>query len=409
MSIPTEIQQHRRDEARRILTAPAARLDHVRPSRIRAIFDRAAELERAGERIIHFEIGRPDFDTPQVAKDATAEALTDGLVHYGPNAGLAQLRESIAANLLGRYGLRYRATDEVLVTVGANEAVFLAIAAFCGPGDEVVIPVPSWPAYEACVRLAGATPVLLPLSAADGYRVDPDALAAVMTDRTRMVTLCSPHNPTGAVIEPGRAELIADVLRGTRTLLLSDEIYSELVYGDVEFVSPATVSDLYERTLVVGGFAKAYAMDGWRLGWLAGPADLVHPALRVRQFTTTCPPTFTQLGGAAALESAGAEREAMRREFESRRNTALQMLAMQDVFTTPRPDGAFYLYLSYPERLGSADDLALRLLEERHIALVPGTAFDIDGGGHALRLSYACDIADLREGIGRLVAFAAEL
>jgi aminotransferase len=391
------------------LARPADRLDEVRPSRIRVIFDRATELERQGTKVLHFEIGRPDFDTPEVAKEATTQAMAAGRVHYGPNSGLPELREAIARNLVDRNGLTYRPSDEILVTVGANEAVFLAIMAFCGPGDEVVIPVPAWPAYEACVRLAGATPVLLPLTEANGYKIEPQALAAVMTERTRMVTICTPHNPTGSVIEPDRAAQIADVLHGTRALLLSDEIYSELVYGTDPFVSPAAVADLYQRTLVVGGFAKAYAMDGWRLGWLAGPAELVRPALRVRQFTTTCPPTFTQLGGVAALDHAAGEREAMRREFERRRGVALDLLAGQDAFTTAAPDGAFYLYLRYPERFGPADDLALRLLEEHHIALVPGTAFDIHGGNHALRLSYACGVDDLREGIGRLVAAASTL
>lgn len=251
------------------------------------------------------------------------QALRDGRVHDGPNAGLPELRAAISPHLERRQKLSYRPADEVLVTVGANEAVFLAIMAFCGPGDEVVIPVPSWPAYEACVRLAGATPVMLALSEGDGYKVDPTALAAAMSERTRMVTLCTPHNPTGAVLDRGRIEQIAAVLRGSNALLLSDEIYSELVYDGSEFVSPAAVADLYARTLVVGGFAKAWSVDGWRLGWLAGPAELVRPALRVRQFTTTCPPTFTQMGGVAALEDADAEREAMRVEFETRRGTWL--------------------------------------------------------------------------------------
>lgn len=386
------------------LAQPAARLAEIKPSPIRAVFDRADELERSGERVIHLEIGRPDFDTPDVAKQRATQAIADGKVHYGPNAGQPELRAAISRYLARRHGLTYREADEVLVTVGANEAVFLAIMAFCGPGDEVVVPVPAWSAYVACVRLAGARPVVLPLRAEDGYQVDPDALAAVMTPRTRMVVLCTPHNPTGAVTGPRRLAAVADVVRGTRALVLSDEIYAELVYGEHRHTSPAAVAGLRHRTLVVGGFAKAYAMDGWRLGWLAGPPELVRPALRVRQFTTICPTTFAQLGGAAALDEGGAEREAMRREFGRRRDAALEVLSRQNVLSPGDPGGAFYMYLSYPERLGPSDELSRRLLEERRVAVVPGTAFDADGGKHALRISYACGIDDLREGLNRLVA-----
>jgi aspartate/methionine/tyrosine aminotransferase len=385
------------------LAEPASRLAEIKPSPIRAIFDRATELERAGERIIHLEIGRPDFDTPEAAKQRAAQAIADGKVHYGPNAGQPELRDAISRYLARRHGLHYSPDGEVLVTIGANEAVFLAITAFCGPGDEVVVPVPAWSAYVACVRLAGATPVELPLSAEDGYQVDPDALASVMTPRTRMMVLCTPHNPTGAVTDSERLAKVADVVRDTRALVLSDEIYGELVYDEHRHVSPASVADLRHRTLVVGGFAKAYAMDGWRLGWLAGRAELVRPALRIRQFTTICPTTFAQLGAAAALDEADADRESMRQEFGRRRRAALDVLARQEILSPGQPNGAFYMYLSYPERLGPADELAWRLLEEHHVAVVPGTAFDDEGGKHALRISYACSIDDLLEGLNRII------
>ena len=385
------------------LARPAARLDDIKPSPIRAIFDRATELERSGERVIHLEIGRPDFDTPEVAKQRATQAIADGKVHYGPNAGQPELRSAISRYLDRRHNLTYSPDGEVLVTIGANEAVFLAIMAFCGPGDEVVIPVPAWSAYVACVRLAGATPVLLPLNAKDGYQVNPAALAAVMTERTRMVILCTPHNPTGAVTEPERLARVADVVRGTRALVLSDEIYAELVYDEHRHISPAAVADLRHRTLVVGGFAKAYAMDGWRLGLARGPGRTVRPALRIRQFTTICPTTFAQLGGAAALDEADAEREAMRQEFGRRRDAALEVLGGQDILSPGQPGGAFYMYLSYPDRLGPSDELAWRLLEEQHIAVVPGTAFDADGGKHSLRISYACGIDDVREGLSRIL------
>lgn len=389
---------------------PASRLDDVQPSQIRAIFDLAGKLESEGHDVLHFEIGRPDFDTPEVVKQAASAALDAGRVHYGPNPGTIELRQTIAESVQEQLGLSYSADGEVLVTIGANEAVFLAITAFCNPGDEVIIPVPAWPAYEACVRLAGATPVFLPLKESDGYAVNPEDLARAITPRTRMIVVCTPHNPTGAILDHARIEAIADIIRGTNILVLSDEIYSQLTYGEATHVSPATVADLRDRTLIVNGFAKAYAMDGWRLGWLTGPEELVRPALRVRQFTTTCPPTFTQDAAVAALTKTDEQRALMRQAFADRRAAAMELLAEQEVFSAPEEGGAFYLYLRYPERLGPADELALRLLKERKIALVPGSAFDPTGGGkHSLRFSYACSLDDVREGISRLVSFAEEL
>lgn len=390
----------------RLLGEPARRLSGSTPSKIREIFNRAAALEADGTRVVHLEIGRPDFDTPQVVKDAAAAALDAGRVHYGPNAGTPELREAIAQTLTTTSGIPYDPRSEVLVTVGAREAVSLAIMAFCNPGDEVIIPVPAWPAYEASVQLAGATPVFLPLDPATGYVLDPARVRALLTSRTRMVVVCTPHNPTGALIDSTRLSGLADALRGTDVLVLADEIYSELVYDDASHAPVAAVSDLRERTITVGGFAKAYAMDGWRLGWLAGPRALVTPALRVRQFTTTCPPTFVQDAAVVALRETGKEREHMRHVFAQRRRAALDILATQSALHVTPPGGAFYLYLSYPEGLGTADGFAVRLLNEAHVAVVPGTAFDPTGAGeHSLRISYACSIGDVREGIARLVRY----
>ncbi|WAJ32993.1 pyridoxal phosphate-dependent aminotransferase [Arthrobacter sp. FX8] len=383
---------------------PAGRLEHIKPSPIRAIFDKAAAMESAGEKIYHFEIGRPDFDTPQVAKDAAAASLGRGEVHYGPNAGTMDLRTAIAEYLQDRRGTSYDPLSEVIVTIGANEAVFLALMAFCGPGDEVIVPVPAWAHYQSCIRLAGATPVPVMLDAADNFRLDLEAIGAAITERTKMVIICTPNNPTGGVATAEEINQLAAVLEPTDALLMSDEIYADLVYEDARHQSPAAVSSLRERTLVIGGFAKAFAMDGWRLGWLAGPRELITPALRVRQYTTVCAPTFLQPGAAAALREARGDAEAMRREFEVRRQAGLQILHGIPGVTVSQPDGAFYFYLTYsPEIAEPAEQLALRLLEEQHVAVVPGTAFDPDGGTHAIRISYACHIDDLIEGLNRVV------
>ncbi|HEY3686254.1 MAG TPA: aminotransferase class I/II-fold pyridoxal phosphate-dependent enzyme [Streptosporangiaceae bacterium] len=381
----------------------AGRLRDIRPSPIRAVFDRAHELEAAGTPIVHLEIGRPDFDTPAGIKRAATAALDAGAVHYGPNAGVPELRAAISDHLHGRDGVRYAAAGGVLVTIGANEAVFLAVMAYCGPGDEVIVPVPAWAHYAECVRLAGATPVPLPLDPASGYRLDPDALAAACTPRTRMIVVCTPNNPTGTVADRATLERVAEVVAGTDALVLSDEIYAELVYDGAEHVSPASVGALGERTLTVGGLAKSHAMDGWRIGWLAGPPDLVRPALRVRQFTTVCPTTFTQAGAVHALRESAAESAAMRAAFAERRRAGLDLLAGQDVLSVSPSDGAFYFYLRYPDTFEPAEQLVWRLLEERHVAVVPGTAF-APADRHAFRVSYACDIDDLRTGLTRVIA-----
>ncbi|WP_458106693.1 pyridoxal phosphate-dependent aminotransferase [Arthrobacter sp. R3-55] len=382
----------------------ADRLRDIGPSPIRAIFDKAAALEAAGEKVYHFEIGRPDFDTPQVAKDAAAASLDRGEVHYGPNAGTIDLREAISGYLQERRGTIYDPGTEVLVTIGANEAVFLALMAFCGPGDEVIFPVPAWAHYESCIRLAGATPVPVRLDADNDYRLDIDAIAAAITPATRMVILCTPNNPTGGVATAEEIEKLANVLEPTDALLMSDEIYADLVYDEIRHQSPAAVGNLRERTLVIGGFAKAFAMDGWRLGWLAGPKELITPALRVRQYTTVCAPTFLQPGAAAALRHAGPEAETMRIQFQERRKAGLKILTGIPGVTVSQPDGAFYFYLTYtPETAEPAEQLALRLLDEQRVAVVPGTAFDPDGGTHSIRISYACHIDDLTEGLRRIV------
>lgn len=382
----------------------ADRLRDIGPSPIRAIFDKAAALEAAGEKVYHFEIGRPDFDTPQVAKDAAAASLDRGEVHYGPNAGTLDLRKAISGYLQERRGTSYDPGTEVLVTIGANEAVFLALMAFCGPGDEVIFPVPAWAHYDSCIRLAGATPVPVRLDADNDYRLDIDAIAAAITPATRMVILCTPNNPTGGVATAGEIEKLATVLEPTDALLMSDEIYADLVYDEIRHQSPAAVGNLRERTLVIGGFAKAFAMDGWRLGWLAGPKELITPALRVRQYTTVCAPTFLQPGAAAALRHAGPAAETMRTQFQERRKAGLKILTGVPGVTVSQPDGAFYFYLTYtPETAEPAEQLALRLLEEQRVAVVPGTAFDPDGGTHSIRISYACHIDDLTEGLRRTV------
>ncbi len=398
------VQESQQVPLNKFVAAPAARLADVPPSRIRVIFDRAHELEEQGIHVYHLEIGRPDFDTPALIKRATVEALDAGAVHYAPNRGIPQLLRAIAAKLSRDSGLTYAPADEIVVTIGANEAVWIAMMAFVDPGDEVIIPTPAWPHYAQCVRLAGGVPVVLQLDENDDWRIDPEALGRLITPRTRMVVLCTPQNPTGAVLDRPRLEAIAAMLEGTNVVALSDEIYEHLIYDGARHVSPASISGMRERTLLVSGFAKAYAMDGWRLGYLAGPRDLVTWALRVHQYTTVCAPTFEQYGAAAALDGPQDDRERMVAEFARRRRALLDILGDQDVVTYSKADGAFYIWLNYPASAPTASEIAMGLLEEQHVAVVPGTAFD-SGQEHGLRIAYAAPLEDVTEGIRRLIDY----
>jgi aspartate/methionine/tyrosine aminotransferase len=384
------------------LLRPADRLADVEASRIRRIFERAHEIEAAGDPVIHFEIGRPDFDTPAHIKAATHAALDAGHVHYSSNAGIPELRRAIADKFVRDGGANYSPDDEIIVTVGAGEAVSLAMMALLNPGDEVIIPTPAWPHYAETARLAGARPVCLPLDRSTGYRLHPEAVRAALTDRSRMLVVCSPNNPTGTLVSTETLKELADVLAGTDVVVLADEIYEYLVYEEARHVCAAGIPNLRDRTVVVGGLAKAYAMDGWRLGWLAGPRELVRWALRVRQYTTVCAPTFLQYGAVAALAGDQRPREEMRAEFARRRAAALEVLQAQDVLHVSGAEGAFYLYVTYDPQLPPATQLALDLLETCHVALVPGVAFG-PGQDHAFRIAYSCPIDDVVEGIGRVV------
>jgi aminotransferase len=390
------------------LGRPSARLSTIPASPIRRIFDRAHELEEGGAHVYHLEIGRPDFDTPDHIKRAAIDALDAGFVHYSSNWGIPRLRQAIAQKLARDNGLAYSPDDEIIVTVGANEAVLLAMLAFLDPGDEIIIPIPAWPHYAQCARLAGAVPVAVSLSPDDGYQVEPSQIAPLITRRTRMVVVCTPHNPTGAVVDRAHLKALARLLRPTPIIVLADEIYEYLVYDGAVHLSPGAVEDLRDRTLLVGGFAKAYAMDGWRLGYLAGPRDLMKWAIRVHQYTTVCATTFAQHGAVAAIDGPQDRRVAMIADFGARRAAVHAALDQQRVVTYVPTRGAFYVYVRYARAAPTADELALTLLEERHVAIVPGSAFG-PGQSHAFRLSYSCSIADAVEGTRRLTEFIREL
>jgi aspartate aminotransferase len=380
----------------------------MRPSATLAVSARAKALKRAGRPVIELSAGEPDFPTPEPIRRAGIEAIEEGFTCYTPNPGMPELREAIVARLEADYGLRY-GPGQVICSNGAKQSVAQALMVLLRPGDEVLIPAPYWVSYPEMVRLAGGEPVVVPTSAADGYRLTPEALEGALTERTRVLVLNSPSNPTGAVYSREEFEALAQVLRAhPEVLVLSDEIYAQVVY-DAEHVAVASLPGLFERTVTVNGFSKAYAMTGWRLGYLAGPQWLVTAADTVQGQLTSAPSSISQKAGIAALEMDPGPVREMVRAFRERRDFVLGALAEIPGVVCPRPEGAFYVFPDVSAVLGrtapdgraldSSEALCLYLLEACDVALVPGEAF---GDAAGLRISYAASMEDLREAMRRI-------
>ena len=382
----------------------------MRPSATLAISARAKAMRREGRDVIALSAGEPDFPTPAPIVEAAHQALRDGRFGYTPNAGIPELREAIAQKLRDENGLDVEAA-QVLCSNGAKQSVAQAILAVCQPGDEVLIPAPYWVSYPEMARLAGAEPVALEATSEAGYKVTPADLDAAITDRTRVLVLNSPSNPTGAVYGPDELEALAAVLRRhPHVLVVSDEIYEYVVF-DAVFRSFASLDGMAERTATVNGFSKGYAMTGWRLGYLAGPAWWVGAAAKVQSQFTSGPNAVTQYAALAAFTMGPEPVRRMVAAFRERRDAVLARLRDLDGVTCPRPEGAFYLFpdvsAAYGHRTpGGAEvtgsqDLCAYLLEEHEVALVPGEAFGADAG---VRLSYASDLDTLLRACDRIGA-----
>jgi aspartate aminotransferase/aspartate/glutamate/aspartate-prephenate aminotransferase len=386
------------------------RVAAMQPSATLAMSARAKELRRAGNPVISLSAGEPDFDTPAPISEAGIAAIREGFTNYTENAGMLPLREAICAKLERDNGLTYT-PDQVLCSNGAKQSVALGIHVLSEPGDEVLIPAPYWVSYPEMTRFAGAEPVVVPTTADDGYKLSPDALDAALTDQTRLIVLCSPSNPTGAVYTPDELAALADVIRKYDDLyVLSDEIYEHVTF-DVKHVSFASLPGMKERTITVNGFSKAYAMTGWRLGYLAAPKPIVQAAAKIQGQFTSAPSSISQKAGVAALEmDMGPVRE-MVAAFRERRDAVLERLNAIDGVHCPTPGGAFYLFPEVADYFGTtapdgrsidtSEDLCFYLLEEHNVALVPGGAF---GGPNGLRLSYASSMEDLDTALDRIEA-----
>ena len=374
-------------------------LSDIKPSGIRKFFDLLSNMDG----VTALTVGQPDFVTPWHIREAAIASLEQGKTYYTSNAGTAELREAISAYMSRRFSLKYDAKSEIFVTVGGSEAIDVAIRALINPGDEVILPTPSFVCYGPIAKMAGATVVELPTYARDGFKLTPDALRAAITPKTKMLILPYPGNPTGAVLRREELEAIAEVLSDTNIAVLSDEIYAELTYGE-RHVSIASIDGMRERTILVSGFSKAYAMTGWRLGYVCAPAPLLSQMLKLHQYAIMCAPTASQFAAVEAMNNGDGDVAEMCAEYNRRRAfiyEGLRSIGLDSVL----PEGAFYIFPSI-EKFGlSSEEFCERLLYEEKCAIVPGTAFGDAGEGFA-RISYAYStkhIADALEKIERFV------
>lgn len=377
----------------------AARINRLGTESAFDVLTKAQELERQGRDVVHLEIGEPDFDTATHIKEAAASALAKGETHYGPAAGIWPLREAIAVHAGRRRGVRLH-PDQVVVTPGAKPIIFFSVLALVEPGDEVLVPDPGFPIYASVVEFVNGRAVPLPLREQAGFRFDPDELRARITPRTRMLILNSPQNPTGGVLTRGDMEAVASIAQDHRLWVLSDEIYGGLIY-EGEHVSILSFPELAERTILVDGFSKFYAMTGWRLGYGVVPRPLAPVLARLQTNCTSCTATFVQWAGLAALEGPQDGPAAMLEEFRRRRAVAVERLTRIEGVRCQPPAGAFYAFPRVEAPGLTSQQIADALLAEYGVALLPGTAFG--GGGEGfLRLSFATAIDRLEEGIRRM-------
>ena len=381
------------------LLAPAAQA--MRPSGIRKFFDLATEMPHC----ISLGVGEPDFKTPWSVRDAGIRSLEQGRTKYTANAGLKELRAEICRYLERRFDLKYE-VPQILVTVGGSEAIDLAIRALVKPGDEVIIPEPCFVCYEPITQLTGGVPVHIATRAEDEFRLTAEQLKAAITPRTKLVIFPYPNNPTGAVMGARDLEEIAAVLRDTNIMVLSDEIYSELTYGLDRHVSFASIPGMAERTIVVNGFSKSYAMTGWRLGYAAGPEPIIKVMTKIHQSCIMSAPTTSQYAAITALRQCDDQIEMMRDEYNRRRRYVVKALNEMGL-TCFEPRGAFYVFPSIQVSGLTSEEFCERLLREKEVAIIPGDAFGASGEGYA-RISYAYSVDHLETAMHRIKAFLQE-
>lgn len=376
---------------------------NMKPSGIRKFFDIAGTMKD----VISLGVGEPDFPTPWQIRKAGIESLEQSHTRYTSNRGLESLCRGITAYIERKYHLTYDSATEVLVTVGGSEAIDACIRAVVCPGDEVIIPQPSYVCYEPITQLAGGVPVIIETKAENDFKLTPEELRAAITPRTKALILPYPCNPTGAIMEKEDLEAIAAVLRDTNIVIISDEIYAELTFGGKPHVSIASIDGMQERTLLVNGFSKTFSMTGWRLGYACGPAELVRQILKIHQYAIMCAPTTSQYAAIEALRRCDADVESMREEYDMRRRLIVNGFCELGL-TCREPKGAFYAFPCIKSSGLSSDEFCEKLLYAKHVAIVPGTAFGRGGEGF-VRASYCYSTEHIKEALKRIGEFLEEI
>lgn len=374
-------------------------IQKIAPSGIRKFFDLVATMDDA----ISLGVGEPDFVTPWPIREAGIYSLEKGRTYYTANAGLLELRQEICSYTERKYGIRYDPKKEVLVTVGGSEAIDLMIRCIINPGDEVIIPEPSFVCYKPCTQIADGVPVIIETKEEDNFRLLPQQLKEKITDRTKLLILPFPNNPTGGVMSKKDLEAIAEVLKGTDIMVLSDEIYAELRYDDEGHTPFSAIDGMRERTVVVNGFSKAFAMTGWRLGYAMGPEPIIKQMLKLHQYGIMSSPTTSQFAAIEALRSCDKETEKMRQEYNYRRRYIVDGFRAMGL-SCYEPLGAFYVFPCISSLGMTSEEFANNLLQEERVAVVPGTAFGASGEGF-VRCSYAYSIDSIGEALSRISRF----
>lgn len=374
----------------------------LKPSGIRKFFDIVSEMEDA----LSLGVGEPDFDTPWHIRDEGIYSLEKGRTFYTSNSGLMELRQEICNYIKRKQGVTYDPKHEVLITVGGSEAIDIGLRAVVNPGDEVLIPQPSFVSYEPCAIMAGATPVIIELKAENEFRLTAEELENAITDKTKILVLPFPNNPTGAIMEREDLEAIAEVIRKHDILVMSDEIYAELTYKE-KHVSIIEIEGMRERTILINGFSKAYAMTGWRLGYACGPKEILEQMVKLHQFAIMCAPTTSQYAAVEALRNGDGDVQEMRTAYNQRRRFLMNAFKEMGLECF-EPFGAFYVFPCIKEFGMTSEEFATRFLDEENVAAVPGDAFGESGEGF-LRISYAYSLDKLRVAMERLSRFITKL
>ena len=378
-------------------------ITEIKPSGIRKFFDIVAEMPEA----ISLGVGEPDFDTPWKVRDEAIYSLERGRTFYTSNSGLKELRIEISEFLKRHYGLEYDPLTEMLMTVGGSEGIDVALRAMLDPGDEVLIPQPSYVSYEPCTILAGGVPVAINLKEENEFRLKPEELEAAITDKTKILIMPFPNTPTGAVMEKADLEPIVELVKKYDLFVLTDEIYGELTYTGSGHVSIASFPGMKERTIYINGFSKSHAMTGWRLGYVCAPHEIVQQMTKIHQFAIMCAPTTSQYAAVTAIRDCDEDVANMREEYNDRRRYLLNRFKKMNVKCF-EPYGAFYIFPSITEFGMSSEEFCTRLLKEKEVAVVPGTAFGDSGEGN-VRISYAYSLENLKKAMDRIEEFINEL